>query len=674
MKKLFDWGHVKNTLSRMVFAALLIIIFSVFIMIFLSAVNGGIKINDFEYIGIYSKFISVYSFVLATFLGSLILPNIAFRFTRDKKLADFVYSLPITRRQVFLSALFAALIMQLIVLAVVTAVSAGIVMVTFGIWEYTVSIFINLLIFYSVSMVLIGAASVAAGLSGRAFPQAAITLALVAVPAFLQISRHIIILTKTYKYLAVIYKPSLYVISNVFYYISGSRINYWAIAASAILAFVYFAAGAFIYQKRTGESSGQPSKNKAVDYIVKGILAFVLLDIAAIYFVYYNYTFSKDIFPLAIYIGLALIIMYVYDLYVNRKFLKKSRNLYILLITTAVVLTVNWAVDKRIETEYLKHIDADRVESVSIITDNRTYSMNDGIDYSMVGQNLYMASKVKIDDRQLINDIVYANNNLIDNDFHFSMYDAALLIRFNYKSGRHVYRYVPVSNESEDSSAEDSSLFMRIIKNEKYYEALLRNIPSKSIIAVDITGYEVSDENYDKTMEIYEIFREEYEKLSDEEKDKCRQYTYNEDVTIYGSLTVYSRYAENYLSDRFYITQYTPNAANALMQMANMENANGIENAAAELEKITQEKFYRISYDGKMILSGYMPDDDTGLVGMLKKYGYHEPNADGNIIKIYHDDLFDSKFIFLGIDDAMLAELDEIYNAQQEIMDKMYEN
>jgi len=626
------------------------------------------------------------SLFVAMILGSTAICIKAISFGWNSKKTDHIYSLPYTKGQIYITKLLAVVSMQFILLILITLVGILLSFKYLGKIVFISDLIILMIDMMIGSLIIIGAFFLSIGVTGKKTSTLLVASGILLSPALIFIIRFsTLYLTNTIIENFLIQKKDLYIIPNIFSTVLG---NYNAtrylpsIIFSSVLSCIFIVLGYMLFKTRSGELSGNYTKNKAVHFITMGIFPFVIIFILAILLLSGDTITTSDIRILIGFFVIALLITFSYEIKVSKKIRRNNRCIWVYLvcciISFAVVSPTFLVADKNVK----RPISAEEVESINIIT-------HDSYDFSY-GE--YSISSLDLKNDELI------NNTLKGNIDYSEQYDHSYRqeVRFNLKSGKTTYRLVPVFFEWENGIRKTNidEMLEKESDDSDYIKALYTSLPEKYVTYIYDNNIIEIEDRQDDLKKIYTKLAEEYIILNTEKKDeikKCnfcsRDMTYdniymNYDCSIksnilpIGYLFIKGRVDDNNLIDKYKITNQTPEAANLYIQMINERNVESYKkfitdyNDSLTLEHHVLVSFYyydeldEFKIESLNFRKNYSYNQQMAMraLDIIKNWELYTPKINDNFIAInyYYEDVYNCGTLFIGVTDEQLNQLIEL--------------
>jgi len=333
----------------------------------------------------------------------VVLSIILFGYVYKKASVDFINSMPINRKSIFITNTIGgiALILIMQIITLVEILICGMLFNSIVIFPQV--IFESFIILTIAYIFVFTATNIAMSLSGNALTQIAVTaLILFLVPFCHTLCRgefsqnnylsvystygmRLIETTKDVNY-TMPYK----MFSDALY--GSSFYSATSIVKMTLLSIVYIILGNYLFQKRKMENTEESFSNKYMHLIIKGLTLIPMV-------VFIN-AIRGGIFVLAFPLALTIIYYFVYDL-ITRKKIKFLHSVAGLIITAVILQIAYMGVEKLNENRNLDYMNKDEVSQISIDlkSEGYYYSRRD-LDKPIL--NYYM------DNRELI-DIIFEN-------------------------------------------------------------------------------------------------------------------------------------------------------------------------------------------------------------------------------------------------------------------------
>ena len=636
----------------------------------------------------------------AMLLGSSIIGRVAVSFAWKREKTDYLFSLPYSRGQIFCTKVLAAVAMQVAVLAAMTiagiAASAG----GLGVDTFLGDMLIQFANTSLGSVIIIGSLFLAASVTGRETSLVFVFNNIILLPllgfivrfAFMMFGGRMIF--QSY----FLQKRSLNIVANIL----SENMNSFdasrylpAILFSIALAAIIIAAGYFLFQKRSGEVTGQHTAGKWVHYFAMAFMPFVFTFGLAIAIALEGELEENDV-PIAVLIAIvAILLAFFYDVLVHKKLRRKNRCIWVVLACGAVSFAVVFSMIGIARMQESREIGAGDVESVNILK----YGEYGYIFDSYAAYNLtygeYLISNIDIDDGRLAEIAATGETDEeLTADFEKSYRE---LMRLNLKSGGVKYVLTPVYFESGTyftpmTTSMDSILY----SIPEYKDSLYAIVPDKYINRIyDGTAYGI-DDRQDELMEIYHVFADEFQKLTFDEKasisivnraglslsfrETADDYNLKEDAKYMPITYLYvkGRAGTVDFMNNYKLTAKTPEAANMFIEMTNEINMPkfiehmdkyGSENVLISRHSLA---FRYIDNEGKeqiRVFSFYdrnvfIEEAYNRGIDMVNRWQMETPKITDNMAMIsFYDEYADSFLaVFIRLSDEQLDDLQQAYD------------
>ena len=401
LMKLFNFKYLMQNIKK---SKMAIILFLAIVPIFTALT---IILNSSYYYAL-----EFYELGLANILFMYVTPFILsfslFGYVFKKKDIDFMCSMPISRKSLFVTNTIGGIALILISQFITFAISGLLGLMTDTV-VFTGMIW-DLFLYQSLAYIFVfTAANLAMAVSGNVITQIVVTvLILFLVPATIFYSD--LWQNSYYDLVDGSYKINAnYTIRNVRTYTAPSLIfgavnSYWQYEPSVlstvkmiVLSVVYGVIGYFMFEKKKMENAGESFEKSNTHFLVKALtlVPFAMMIAACIE----DYEGQPILFLIAI----AAVYYFIYDLITNKKH-KFWKSVGMLIISLAITTCVYGAIAKVADDANPK-IEMDDIKSITI----------DQIAYNMYGLNY------EITDREIIETLLYEGGQYLD----YSSYDSS---------------------------------------------------------------------------------------------------------------------------------------------------------------------------------------------------------------------------------------------------------
>ena len=554
LMKLFNFNYLKQNFKKSkvilsIFIGLIPILNT--IILIMSFNNNGNSVFGFSEVSIIN------------FIGVYILPVIVsiclFNYIYKKKSVDFVNSMPISRKSIFVTNTIFGILIFLSML-IVNLLLMIILTIIFNIPIPLAMMFDYLWYWFIVYLFSFSATNLAMTISGNAITQIVVTLLLVFLIPFTHLFTTVLYQENGYNktYLecdkeecmpkeyycyddlecninknANIYELNLTkqyqnnytslfgYLSNILTYENNNIINTVSIIKMIILSIIYIIIGYILFIRRKMEVSETSFKNIHVHNIVKSL---TLVPIVAFSYVACKYA---GLFEILFVLVIILIYYFVYDL-ITKKSISNIKLSLIYFICTVSILTIFYSgveiVGNKTEKEIIKYSDIKEV-AVDISIHNSGYSNNN-------------MDKIYIENKELIKLIV--NNSF--NDYEKENRNYYLEVYLKAKDNSSYRELINVTKE-------DYYKIIDILSQNKEYNKFYKNIDFDKVYAVKVgtTLYKKDD-----SKAVLKLVKESLSNLTLKEFFDLQKKYNNVSDNFYISLYTY----ENHDSREFKINGY----------------------------------------------------------------------------------------------------------------------
>ena len=188
MKKFFDRGIFIKTLRELFYLNILL----VFIGAVLVVLTRETAVH--QMMGYAGRSIS-YNFaggalVFAAILGGFALSATALSFTRNRKKADFEYSLPVTKGALYASKALAVISSLAAVMVIITVLSFALSVKYLGRFVFVSDMLIDLLNSFIFALIIVGAVFLAASVTGKVLSAGILSIGIFTIPLLLPVIRY----------------------------------------------------------------------------------------------------------------------------------------------------------------------------------------------------------------------------------------------------------------------------------------------------------------------------------------------------------------------------------------------------------------------------------------------------------------------------------------------------
>ncbi|MEX1376447.1 MAG: hypothetical protein AB1Z23_03125 [Eubacteriales bacterium] len=629
-------------------------------------------------------------------LGSNMIARKLVSFAWSKAKTDSVYSSPYTREQIFCTKALAAVTVQWVLLAVISLAGALLTMKHMGKIVFAGDIIVTTLNMMLGSLLIIGAVFLSIGVTGRKGSSALIADWIVLMPALMFIVRYF---TGTYRRIRFnsyfMQKFDLYIIPNLLLKTLGryDATRYLpSIIAGIVLAAGLFIAGALLFKRRSGELTGNYTKNKLSHFLLIGFLPFVIVFITFLY-LFTSGGLTQDTARLAIFFfGLAAVLVFVQERVINQKICKNNRCIWVFLACVVLAFAIVYPAFLIANRDDSRQLTSDEIESVNFVNYGQYGSWYRVWDDPTYGE--YISTEYNIKSTRVINKIVdlysIKNEKFTDNSGI-----ERILIKINLKSGESIMARVPAFYDRLNHCGSirmdtDDALYSQ----EEYMNMLYAPMPTEYITFIyDSYMYKIEDRQ-DTLIDILNELTDEFDELSYNTKREIAEVNmggwtlnyvniyanYDEECIIpIGYIYVKGRAGSDMMVDKYKLTAYTPNASNAYIKMVYEQNAQAYKEFA---EKYNSDPaiyncpidvhVYYMDEQNQLKIIGKMPHSSIEGWGSfrqeigdaIKDYDMEMPQIGDTfaVVEYMDEEARDTVAMFIKISDGEKDELLEIFD------------
>jgi len=376
MKKIISKNLYIRSLKELIYTAVIMMAVGIAIL-FMKHNNISQTINNYmTKSASYNP--SDISLFFTMIFGSFALSNVSLWFTKDKKNADYVYSLPYTKGQIYTSKFAAVFTMQLAISLIIILFGVFVSLGFIGKITFIGDMMIVLLNAMIVSIVVISAMFVSASITGKALSTSLLAVFLVAIPMLPFISKmsvvaHLLDENVSNMYLAT---DSIYIIPNFLYAADGYYGGLWNITPiilTLILGIAYAGFGYFLFTRRSGELTGTHTKNTGLHLLVMAIIpSFTVYWLAVTTSIGIG-VMTAEVKTIVLFVLLAFMFAVLYEVVVNRTLKKITQCFLVLVCSIIFVSAMHFPVAAKAKYDMERNIDYSEVESINIINDKQLY-------------------------------------------------------------------------------------------------------------------------------------------------------------------------------------------------------------------------------------------------------------------------------------------------------------
>ncbi len=597
----------------------------------LAILVGGIIILLFKFFILYNNLLSIYTSTMtyniidiplfvSMFLGSTLICRKTLSFLWDTKKTDYLYSLPYTKKQIYITKLAAVISLQFAIIVLITFIGIVISLTQIGKTFFLSDWLMIMLNMMVGSLLIIGALFLSTSVTGKKASAALLADGILLVPALPYIIHlFIAVYGSVIQENVYIIKSYLYIFPNILITTFGEHdlSYYWSsIIFSFDFGIMLIVFGYLLFKRRSGEVTGNYTKNKVTHFIVMGIIPFTIVFITILFAIVQKKIDSYGISLLAAFSGISLLSAFLYEAIVNKKIRKKNRCIWVFLISAIVAFAINYSV-------------------LSCIPENENADMfiprgfNDRISY-------YKYNRITYGD--------YLQNSSDSESLYIPMPE----------------EYVTFIYDNNMSGIKGRQSELKEIYNKLAEEfELLEEHEKKEILYASFAS---SNMTYDN---IY------------------MNYRYSDEFIIVPMNVLYikGRAGSTDIIDHYSITYKTPEAANMYIKMVNKENTESYNRFIKEyiessvIEKYSfQIAFYVLNNEGEQVIYGinfrnkysyeYYDDMANEVLDIIKEMDVVTPDVNDNIMVLnYRDDeTWYFKTLFVKINNEQLEQFIEIHN------------
>jgi len=465
--------------------------------------------------------------MIFVFIAGIVMTFSAFSFLNSRKASDQYHSLPSTRTCMFISIL-AAVLSWIIVTIIITSLLTRLTYAAFGM-AFNSTLLPYLILAYTVSAIIIVAATaLAMSLTGTFISNLLLAVLILFLPRLI-IHLFATMITfiapiVTISDLGLFAGPSINIpfsFASALPFMdtiamSKSLISPASIIYTGAVGLIYSLLACLCFRRRKSEAAGKSSQSRIMQAIYRSAVTIPFL-LPATYMLYrahlhtdYPLIAIADPRLLIILIIASLFSYFVFELLTT----KKAKNMlraapwflipvaFCILFLVGVNIGGNAVLNAKVDMDKIAYITID--EPFSNVTSNIEDAMiiNDFIVNKQVG--------IKLDNKQikeiLIKSLDRNVNNVKANRNNAGFFSIFHSFTFVLENGKKVRRNIGLMTN-------DSNRIMEIIKQNPEYMARIRILPNSS----EITNVEISGLDSEQSREVWKLFQEEAENLSDQE-------------------------------------------------------------------------------------------------------------------------------------------------------------
>ncbi len=591
MKKPLNKGVIINTIKQLFYPAILFFIIGV-LLIIIPGISEIINDSRDYYKAALVYNIADVSLKVTMILGSFLLSFTALGFCWNRKRTDLEYSLPVNKGQLYLSKLIGVIIIQTSVLLMLFIISFCCSINYLGSFTFFADILYSLASAFTGSLVIIGAVFIAMSVTGKPISSALLSVGILVYPVILTYNHLFFDHRLQYYDILDVIKPPLYVLTNEIFSL-GNGLNFKGYMPSLIFSFVlsivYFTLGYFLFRQRSGEVSEKHTKNKFVHYIVMSFAALPVMYYSVLQYKNFTYNFSrlnwKNMSAMIFFLIIGLIIIFVYELAVNRKIRRKNRCIWVFLVLCIITFLADSIIEVYTKSKYQEKIDVSEVQSISTVP--CSYYIDFFNNYRDLTYAEYSAGKFEITDKSIIDEAVenYNTKYVLSNEQAV----CKQTVGFNLKSGKTIYKNVSFATNTEVENSTiiyNNNIYTSILNIAEYKDKYYAAMPLEYVTYVSCNDDRIDKENESQLMEIYEIFLDEYNSLTADEKlfmtsqSSMRRMASivirtETEADAFGLLYVKGRAGTTNILDTYLITELTPDALNKYKELVEEKEKEG---------------------------------------------------------------------------------------------------
>lgn len=598
--KLFNFKYLMQNFKKSKgLIILLTILVPMFTSIMLISIDGTYAIKFIELSAVN---------IVGMYIIPIVLSMALFNYVYKKPSVDFVGSMPLSRKTIFLTntlggiaLIFVMQLLNLICTLFLSQVLNSVIIFASMAWD--------IFIFFTISYIFVFTISnLAMSFSGNKFSQLVSICLITFLIPFLMMSCEL--LGEDYYYTSSSLTSSLESANNVeieqnIYYtapsyffgmLNGSQYEYQSesVVKMLVLSIVYIVIGLILFNRKKLEMAGESYENIWVHLVVK------LLTFVPFMFVFCAMD-STDRWNIALFfIAILAVYYFVFDLITNKK-VKLKISIPAFIISTVVVFAIYEGIIPKAGSLGVKTIKIEDIKSVYI--DTVYASGNYGLDFDL-----------KIQDKELINLIATCENRYYTSE---SISSESLEITYPYETYKE-----PVKIADKGSNAK----IKLQLKNGKTYEyiAYLNNdIYNKIFEKYGNKKCTLETSNLIPVINNVKLSDTEKTKILEAMKKDVQNITYEELYNIYmGEKEPYKLYMYKY--------------ENHKLMRANVD-LSGFTNLRAEAANLQRKQMVA---NFESCYNFYYEDDNTALLEILEKYNPELANLD-NSYEVVKDITYD---------------------------------
>ncbi len=481
--------------------------------------------------------VNLLNFSISTFIIWVIVPIVMvtylFRFMNKRSASDFYHSIPLNRTCVYVSYSMSVIFWEISSIVSSTIISYILYQIAPEYYITSSDIAAQTILacliasFLSTSITLL-----AKGLSGTEFSNIVITVLIMFIPRILITSLCEAVI-RSIAYIAPtssmsFANPTLNILLVPIYPVQSYKtfaeilINPSTIIYSVILAVVYYILGLLAHKHRKSESAGKSSAYSGVQIVVRSVLGFIPLFTVCCQFIVEGYEIFNYFGGTTYVVVMSVISIFLYFLYElvttkNGKKLLKAIPMYIivillcLLFTGSGILLRNAIID---DVPELSEIESVSFPSMAIGYGNGYYNSFSSQDYEFKDKDL-----IALFQNALVDNISHIKSSLSPCSSNYKTYT----VIFHTTSGKDIERMVYV----EDIPENDITPYF--IKETDFIENITALPPRETVEYVYFSNYEPQDIDNAVLNDALDMYWEEYQTLTYEQKFKVFTHNFESD-------------------------------------------------------------------------------------------------------------------------------------------------
>lgn len=358
LNKLFNFKYLLQNIKK---SKMAILLFFIIVPVFTSLMIIAVEDEIFDFINL--SCINMVGMYIIPFIFSVCLFGYVFK----KNSVDFMGSMPISRKCIFITNTIGGIIL-IVLLQIITF------LLTLLLGAITDCIIFpgmafDVLIYYTVAYIFVFTiANLAMSVSGNVLTQIVVTLLITFLIPFS--TWYVSMTNNSNNYDIMNYDTSVLNVNRVYNYTAPSLIvnedgynfNIISIYKMLVLIVIYFVLGLFAFSKRKMEIAGESFDNKYIHFIVKGLtlVPFVAILIAIDDF--------SDFGVLSIILAIIVVYYFIYDLITSKKM--KFKDNIIGLVFSVLALYGTYSLLIAVDDGWNKNFNIDDVKVVEIERNN----------------------------------------------------------------------------------------------------------------------------------------------------------------------------------------------------------------------------------------------------------------------------------------------------------------